>query len=92
MLFCPLDTFDALEVRWARRGLLMAFLFLSGEGDGIRDVSSRRLSVKNSALGGVGCLPVKVEPTARECSGLFSFCRDIASRIKDVSRVVLFDP
>jgi hypothetical protein len=42
MLPEPFDTCEALEVevRWARRGLLSAFLCLSGEGDGIRDVSS----------------------------------------------------
>lgn len=60
------ETCDALEYGLARRGLLTALLFLSGEGDGICDVSSSKLSVKNSALGGVGCLPINREPTARD--------------------------
>lgn len=65
VLVVPLDTCDDLEPM-ARRGLLTAFLFLRGDGDGIRDVSSSKLSVKNSALGGVGCLPINTEPTARD--------------------------
>jgi hypothetical protein len=77
-----LDACNGLAAPTARLGLLSAALLFIGLGEGIRDVSSSKLSVKNSSFGTRLAWP-KTDPLARVCegSGLFSLLLDMAMMV-----------